>query len=1421
MAAIGASDHSFGRASLESSDNLKSVSFCGDGSESDSLPLLVRMRVEFEAGRRVDFAEYLSANSVDHRASAFGLLLEQHIELRQRAGENPQPVEYLSRFPDHRDCILSVFESLSAATGSQPAEYKAPSGIPEQIGRFQVEGVLGEGGFGRVLLAFDPQLGVYRALKVPRPDHPRMRECCEIIVREGSRAAAINSRLQHSGIVAVHDLLECDGLPVLVLSYVPGMNLAEWLKSCGGRLPAGDSVVLLRELCEILQPLHEQGCLHRDLKPRNILIDRRGKVWLTDFGLSLLAFERHAGVSAFAGTPRYMSPEQMRGNFQDVDERSEIWSLGVIFHQLLSGELPSRTTGEELVGVIGEHKPGAPIRLDSSVPPELSRICDKCLRLQPGERYSSVEELMSELDAWLAQSALQGSASFADRAAAAVSATGWWRRPGVFKVRPVIGLTAICLLLCFAAFLYGMRRPSSADYVTALTAILTSMDPASALLFFPELERSKTVVIPRLRDVLQMSTVSDWKDQPLSSAVRPVAPDLHRLITDGYGVIEDRFAFCLDLPLPELLKLAESLRESGYRPTRIRPFRGQTPELVHAAAIWVRDGRRWSVQTGLTAAELPRHGEPAKFEGLVLEDLSPIPGVGGECGWLAVWVEPETPSDRRCCFADVSLAEYRSLHAIYAKKDFISQRSCQTLKSDTGDLRYTAIFSSVGPPAELHLFQSEYRLPDLLLMDLSVAELSEDSFRYLLQQIRDLTAQLEADPGNWDLLFARMRANWFAGNDAAAEADLDVLFDTGMRNIDFLHFRTLVLFRRGKFAEAEESRRLYHAMQPSPASAIFVDIVAAGCRGDEQRAVELVEQALTQSTTAMHLRLIAQAVALASDPGPELSARSTRLADLAVELFDRGLAMRPELFVDFLPDFDMPLAAHSANYQELISGHNLTVLARASTEYESRMVSAADPVALREVVLPLLSDRWRPVSIVGCGRSSTERPVADDRSVCRMLLHRPVLPESFSEMSAKQKAAAAAALIRLGDASVVWPLLDDSADPSVRTRLIRYLADIKCSPVPLFARLKIESSPSCRRSLIQCLGELAEASLLSPQQRREMTEDFLARYRNDPDPGVHSICEWALKKLGAEDSLRKLQSLLAGSQQPPGVRNWYHTRPHGNGANARPICLAVLQGPAAVQIGSPTAAVTRQRFALDGQNFQERRHLRRIDRRFAIGIHEITVDQFNAVSPGRVPDSPSARFEHLPAYRVSWFMAAEFCNRLSAAEGIPKDQWCYEPNRSFGPGLKLRANWQELTGYRLPTEAEWEFACRAGTETLRFCAAEPQILKGYARFAAPGEAPAFLPVGSLRPNGWGLFDVYGNVAEWCQERLCYAALRQEIQPDYETVPWFQPVTLAIERPLRGGSIRSDEDLVTSAYRASTPPNDNNEFWGFRVARTLR
>jgi formylglycine-generating enzyme required for sulfatase activity len=343
---------------------------------------------------------------------------------------------------------------------------------------------------------------------------------------------------------------------------------------------------------------------------------------------------------------------------------------------------------------------------------------------------------------------------------------------------------------------------------------------------------------------------------------------------------------------------------------------------------------------------------------------------------------------------------------------------------------------------------------------------------------------------------------------------------------------------------------------------------------------------------------------------------------------------------------------------------------------------------------------------------------------------------------------------------------------------------------------------SQRRALILALGTYGTEGL-SPGESEPLTGKLFDLYRNDPDAGVHGAAEWTLRKWGQQDKVKEADAQLM-KQKDRGERRWF--------VNSQGQTFAVIEGPVEFLMGSPPTEPDRS----SGEDI----HHRNIPRRFAIATQEVSVKQYQMFvkeNPG-VDHAQNDRFSppEGPMNGVSWYDAAAYCNWLSRREGLPE---CYEPDEGgkYAYGMKIKADALRLGGYRLPTEAEWEYACRAGAGTSRYYGSSLDLLGRYAWYYLTSGDHA-LPCGRLLPNDLGLFDMLGNVWEWCAD---------VDEPYYEPYPKKTVVdninmrlyVNSSPRSLRGGSFFLRPAYVRPAVRSRASPEYGSADIGFRPSRT--
>jgi serine/threonine-protein kinase len=459
---------------------------------------------EFEstwrAGQRPRIEDVLEQDCPDQRDTLFEELLILEIELRREAGETPFPDEYRARFPGAAASIDVIFskaadpggagsqaetvvvpetgevfahamrESAADGAGSRPSK-SAPTNV---IGEYELLEEIARGGMGVVFKARHQGLKRLVALKMILSGHLATFEERARFRREAELAA----NLDHPNIVPIFEVAEFQGSPFFSMKLVEGESLARQIAARKKRQMVyhpEEAARLTATLARAVEYAHERGFLHCDLKPSNILMDREGRPHITDFGLAKRTREDSSvsASGAVMGTPSYMAPEQASGLRKALSPATDVYGLGAIFYELLTGEPPFRgETVMETVVQVMEREPDPPRELRGDVPRELETICLKCLEKAPQNRYPRAAALAEQLDRYL-QGDVVDSTSYLSRL------RRWNRREPELVAR--LGGLALVALIAQFNYLFVSAAPDFRLHYT-IQAIL-GLWAASAVVF--------------------------------------------------------------------------------------------------------------------------------------------------------------------------------------------------------------------------------------------------------------------------------------------------------------------------------------------------------------------------------------------------------------------------------------------------------------------------------------------------------------------------------------------------------------------------------------------------------------------------------------------------------------------------------------------------------------------------------------------------------------------------------------------------------------------------------------------------------------------------------------------------------------------------------------------------------------------------
>ena len=708
-------------------------------------------------------------------------------------------------------------------------------------------------------------------------------------------------------------------------------------------------------------------------------------------------------------------------------------------------------------------------------------------------------------------------------------------------------------------------------------------DPKAYLSLVGIIERRAEQVLPVLEAELAKRATCSWNDRPLNPSWTTPDVALRSRVESSQGILTDRFAFCQTMPLDECVTTAEALRESGYRPQRFRPYADERS--VRVAAVWARDGRNWRLSSGVSADQVRNQDEqnkrdkylPVEVTGYVTTDA------GGKRSdhYAALWVEKSGDDDARMYWAATAGEETEVIEKFNDAK--LIPRTLSAMTGSDGRTRYCGVW---GRPRAAAITGQVYRdqlegwfehnpanLVDRLLKDVAISGLSKP--RTVQDLARDelerAEKKLETAPENPAFRMSRAMANFRLGENQKVVDDLQVVIGKNPEGVPARQYRVITLARQGKKKDAQsEAEKFQKGDAPEHSKLYLAAVLAAELGEGVEIAFATLNAALQKDPTDADLLYdAARAFSLGSNAlSRSDKAKGRQLAERSLQCLRDAVNNDDSAFAKMDEDADFDPVRDDSSFREFVKrGHadrRLTAVWTSDASLEAMAIYGVDPATQERKCRELIALGFRPSSL-SLARTAREEPLATVS-----VWHRPVIAEEIKDKVAERQARAAVALLRMGKAEKVTPLLQHSADPRLRSFIINWLRPLGADPTLIAAELNriypnleparggqkmdvilYHRETSVRRALIQALGTYGRDGL-SSGEREPLIDKLLALYRDDPDSGIHGAAECALLGWGQHDKLKEVDVQLM-KLKDWGERRWF--------VNGQGQTFAVIEGP--------------------------------------------------------------------------------------------------------------------------------------------------------------------------------------------------------------------------------------------------------------------
>lgn len=989
---------------------------------------------------------------------------------------------------------------------------------------------------------------------------------------------------------------------------------------------------------------------------------------------------------------------------------------------------------------------------------------------------------------------------------------------------------------------------ASSDTLSLLESFV-DLRPQAFTKVLPELGKADERAIRFVREILAEDLAPAWPEPELSPSMREaVPPEIRAAIERAAGIFTEEYAVCQTLAFSQISATIEALRPFGFRPIRVRPYLAEDSQLL-VAAIWHRDGIDFEADFGLTQQQANAYDQeqkkavaPVDVAGyLVADETEPS---GFREAFCRVWAERvDYTGEVYSLYAGLGEAEQWKREVAISENQMRSAPAFQCYLGADGLRRYCGILAKSDIRSAVtfrNLTQREYAAHldlDRVQTDINVVPVTEP--RLAQEHYRRIAAELLEQDYRQDwlnsadyfpkLLEARFATgDWHAIETTQSES-LEGPPEQAVYSVEKLaqwlsaiqpesriakYVAAAMHAERGDTGEAERLMRIHERLcwSESEARAAKAKIM---CHVDMEdvplRSLDFAIEAQPENAELLYHAASAYAECasvLASRDAARAETYQTKALEYFAAAVGNGFSDKVQFARDTAWDELRDEPAIQAQLNLLPTAPVYAGVWTTNSESQSTRLNGASPDEHLAEMKALADKGYRPYAI-SLGAS-------DDLTLAASVWHRPLHSPLAAERLAQRRANAASAAFAMGDYERVWPLLGFSPDCSVRTRIIHQIEQTDANFEVLVDRLLTEADASRRFALLLSLGQFSPPSKMPTsdttdasnerEQDHPLVRQIANWFEDDVDAGVHGACEWLLRKWDRADLIEAAHERLATGKQE-GNRRWFRNKSNSH-------TFTVIEGPVEFIAGQSPQTVSLPDLR------SESRTRTRIRRSFAIATKQVTAGQFRGLLDKIQvvkPINPAVSWDdRCAAGDTNWKLATLYCEFLNSQEKFPEVQWQYDGGFFDNEPVILPNDYLSRYGYRLPTAAEWEYACRAGTTTRRYFG-EDSAYWGHYAWARENAGGKSWPVGSKKPNDLGLFDTLGNVREWMQERVGLRYRVKNIADDVEDLARFKEDE---HRASYGMSFNDGISDLRASNVSGAFPFVSSSTVGIRIARTL-